>query len=555
MASKAEKRPEYPVEFYQDQNVQCISASSEKFGLNFEGCDVMGMECSSSKSSSEFLPLLDIKTCSYMQLYSRITSTASQLTKQTLPFVNDGDGDCDDTEFTTGTDTPTPTDTDFYSITVSNLKTILIRALTWYHTHKVITSMSETATLRVEHLPFMTNGSNNLFDPVTMELSTDPKEQSEHEARLDHVLKSWNLSRHSVPRDGNCLFFSIAYNLKLQIGKGNTALQQFLEESGIPVHHTLEEIMSTLRILVVAEWLGEHTEEYQAFLTAGQLQEQAKQFLMSGKFSSDVGDLAVAAISNILKAPIVLFTSAPNMPILVQHPTRTPMSNLHPVHVAYTQFGPGHYDTVIPATAHSETSSKQQDDPPSSAGSSITLQHCNCGRKAVKGVPCSFALDQYTCRCPCYNAQQPCSHQCRCKNCSNPFGVRPKTHMKSMVSQKRKRYPHEHQMLPLCGKKSASFMKDVGEPVKIGGFSKMEFLVLCSIVQNILLEDSQTWNCNWEGAKDIDISKIHWMYTSIITLAEALGLDLSLYSRTQEQICKELKSTSFKHDVYYQTTM
>ena len=123
--------------------------------------------------------------------------------------------------------------------------------------------------------------------------------------------------------------------------------------------------------------------------------------------------------------------------------------------------------------------------------------------------------------------------------------------MRTVSGQKRKRDAHDHQSVPLRGKRSTAFMKAVGEPVTIGGFSKMEFLVVCSIVQSPLADESGTWNCDWDRAKNIDISKIHWMYTSILTLAETQGLELSLYSRTQEQIRKLLKVSVFKHQPTY----
>ena len=51
------------------------------------------------------------------------------------------------------------------------------------------------------------------------------------------------------------------------------------------------------------EWLGEHSQCYQMFMTEGQLHIQAKEFLHDGAYSSDIGDLAIAALSNMLQSP------------------------------------------------------------------------------------------------------------------------------------------------------------------------------------------------------------------------------------------------------------
>ena len=81
------------------------------------------------------------------------------------------------------------------------------------------------------------------------------------------------------------------------------------------------------------EWLGEHSQCYQTFMTEGQLRIQAKEFLHDGAYSSDIGDLAIAALSNMLQSPLVLFTSRPNQPLHIQHPSNSPMINPHPIYI------------------------------------------------------------------------------------------------------------------------------------------------------------------------------------------------------------------------------
>ena len=365
-------------------------------------------------------------------------------------------------------------------MSVSDLKDTLMKALAWYFTSIAVNKVSETASVDVLYIPFMTTSLNSLFDPITMELSAASNEQlQEHEERLNQVLKSWNFSKCLSPKDGNCLFYSIVHNLKFQVNNGNVELGKFLQSHGIHIHDSFEDLIAILRCLVVEEWLGEFSDYYQGFMTGNQLQQQARKFLDSGEFASNVGDLVITAISNILKAPVVILTSAKNMPVVIQHPTYSQTLNMDSIFLAYNQFGSGHYSAITPAV---QADPVQETTTPAVLQSScevVLAKGCTCGRKLVKGTPCSFDINQYTCRCPCYNEKQACQGICKCKNCANPFGTKPKNEAKK-VGQKRKREPHQGQSVPLKGKKSSIFMRDVGEQVTTGGFSTIEFLVVSS---------------------------------------------------------------------------
>ena len=160
------------------------------------------------------------------------------------------------------------------------------------------------------------------------------------------------------------------------------------------------------------EWLGEHSQCYQMFMTEGQLHIQAKEFLHDGAYSSDIGDLAIAALSNMLQSPLVLFTSRPNQPLHIQHPNNSPMINPHPIYLAYLQVGPGHYDAVAPYTVEQD---KDDSISAPTASSHAATTNCNCGRRSMKGNACSFSLIHYTCKCPCYNTKQTCTQYCNCR--------------------------------------------------------------------------------------------------------------------------------------------
>lgn len=56
--------------------------------------------------------------------------------------------------------------------------------------------------------------------------------------------------------------------------------------------------------LVVQEWQGENADYYQAFVTID-IHSQANQYLHSGEYSGDIGDLIVVTLSNICTSQLL----------------------------------------------------------------------------------------------------------------------------------------------------------------------------------------------------------------------------------------------------------
>ena len=402
--------------------------------------------------------------------------------------------------------------------------------------------VSNSAQLRLDQIPFMISTLGDISNDI-MFVAEEEKPAIE---RLDALLKSWNFSRLEVPRDGNCLFYAAAYNLKFQLESGNTELERILENLGIVSHHSLTQIANSLRQGVANEWIGNHSKEYQKYMTcdqlstqSDQLRAQATQFQQEGVYSLDIGDLVIAGLSNMLQSPVVLFTSRLNQPLHIQYPTYSPMLSPNPVYLAYLQAGSGHYDAVVQAPKDNSSNSQ--------IGS--VSSGCTCGQKSTfKGTACSFSLNMYSSRCPCYNKKHPCSHLCKCKGCTNSFGTKPEV-VSSNCGKKRKREPYENQEIPLKGKRTLQFMEAVGEPALTGGFSKMEFLMICSIVQNLMAD-----NLDWK-LQDLNHHMVFAMYSGILELVETLKLDLALFKRTHAEIEKLLRNTTFKWDIFSKKNM
>lgn len=159
----------------------------------------------------------------------------------------------------------------------------------------------------------------------------------EHERRLDNNLSAWQFTRIEVAGDRNCLFTAVALCLTWmsdgysESNEYQRILETFLHDQQIVTALDIIGLAGKLREAVVNEWMGEHTSEYQAFLTSDQLKAEADRFLTSGQFSGELGDLVLLALANVLATPLFLFTSVPSLPTLTVMPTHATVISAQPV--------------------------------------------------------------------------------------------------------------------------------------------------------------------------------------------------------------------------------
>ena len=96
--------------------------------------------------------------------------------------------------------------------------------------------------------------SNSAFAKTADEMNT--------QKRLDALLSGYGLQRVFMPKDGNCLFSSIAFSLQnmfnLQSNVIDSSLVAHLESIGITSDVSMERMIPILRKLTVDEFLGEH---------------------------------------------------------------------------------------------------------------------------------------------------------------------------------------------------------------------------------------------------------------------------------------------------------
>lgn len=172
-------------------------------------------------------------------------------------------------------------------------------------------------------------------------------ETSEKNSDISARVSSFGYNVEPVPGDGNCFFHAVSFQLlKLMSGENGRSTQERLLNLGISPNQSMASIAAVLRQRIVDEWQGPFVDEYQQFFQDSELDvyTEAENFRQSGEFSRPLGDAMPLAMANILQMPIVLITSAQNMPIVTITPRR--IADEVSVVLAYTQRGVGHYDAV-----------------------------------------------------------------------------------------------------------------------------------------------------------------------------------------------------------------
>ena len=159
-----------------------------------------------------------------------------------------------------------------------------------------------------------------------------------NEGRLDQNLYTNNLKRCPVPRHGNCFFDAALLS-------GNLRGTSF-------------ELRWT-----ICKHLEEHKDEYIGFMTNKQSQDaevltaeaylyEIKDLGKEGYWSSRVADFLPLALANHLKNTVKIYTSKPEQPIIIVHPSQAVGPDLKELCLAYISI-PNvleHYDACKPLT-------------------------------------------------------------------------------------------------------------------------------------------------------------------------------------------------------------
>lgn len=300
--------------------------------------------------------------------------------------------------------------------------------------------------------------------------STTESSLSRHKERLDQIIKAWKFKLHPVVGDGNCFFSAVAFYLIINEQAFLQHDSKFFTSKGLETSdHNKLSMMH--RQLTVKEWKS-NASFYQNLLITNNVVLEADKYLQSGVYCGELGDTMVLALSNALQLVTIVLTSINYHPIIHILPRQVsvPIS----LFLAYTQYGPGHYDGLT----------EDAKDSPSTDSASQPLanvvSHCSCGKNDKKNsTHCHPKVKKYTsvCLCPCYNSNVRCSDNCRCKCCNNPLGK----HNVAEYPPARKRPRHSWQKTM---QSSAKFAIHKGESINPGSRSLLEFFAMEQVLSH-----------------------------------------------------------------------
>jgi len=287
----------------------------------------------------------------------------------------------------------------------------------------------------------------------------------------NELLSNYGLTIALTKPDGNCFFEAIAINIS-QNGRLNNIRDNYPSN--------INEMMKNLRLNFVNETLGINKQLYTNFIPSDDevdFEAEAKKFLENGYFNSSLGDLMPLAMATALNLFIFIIPSnLYDSPLFVNPLCRQPQGVIFMI---YNPAGSGHYDAALPYSSTINSNKVE-----STTRKEISIC-CSCGVNKKDDAKSCAPNTTYATRCKCYGQCKSCGSSCRCKNCSNPYGVKPS----KSVGVKRQRRPHSMQIaLP----NSKKFAEDRGEQLSTGVWSNFESIVLKEVIETSKIHESST---------------------------------------------------------------
>ena len=287
------------------------------------------------------------------------------------------------------------------------------------------------------------------------------------DTQIHSRLSNYGLTLSPTTKDGNCFFTAVAMNIMADMDSWS----HYLTRNGIVSNITsdLDTLSLKLRQSFVHEITGERRGMYEDFfLEKNDLNfdyiREANKFHKNGFFASTHGDLMPMAMATLLQASIIIITTnVDSTPMYI-----VPMVGCaeRSIFLLYTHTGPGHYDAALP---YSKTVGQA-----SPTSTSVKVGSCSCGvNKSHSGKSCAPS-GVYATRCRCYLNSRPCTSFCRCKDCTNPCGIRP--HMQQGTKRQRRQHSMQQQI-----PSSKMFALDRGESLSTAIWSDFESIVLAEI--------------------------------------------------------------------------
>ena len=250
------------------------------------------------------------------------------------------------------------------------LSDILYRSMCMLRTGETIANLSKSNSFNFRDMRFMDEVLKTLHAS-----GSDGNGGGEHQRRLDSVLKSYGFKRCPVQGDGDCLI--TASFLQLSRLSHSDMLFNHLSCIGLTSTTIMSQAVPKLRKLIVAEWL--ENEDYYGLRNLCLNEEEIISYEDNGVFGGALGDAMPLALANVLRLPIVLFTSIENFPVVVVNP-RQQVPDAEPLFLAYQQQGPGHYDIAEFQQVMTTSSTSQPQVVEGDDKTPLCIQSCRCGQ-------------------------------------------------------------------------------------------------------------------------------------------------------------------------------
>ena len=259
--------------------------------------------------------------------------------------------------------------------------------------------------------------------PPTIEFQQDTSVNVVEE-EINSVATQWGLEVVRITGDGNCFFTSVAFQVSQMLSRPDlhASIRDHFNTIGISPEVSITEISKILRKHLVSEWTGPFTEEYQEFVDNNiDFFEQAQEFLTSGTFAADIGDMMPLGLSNVLQIPILVLSTQHLVPFTEIYP-RSYVGNGEAILLNYNHIGPGHYDALI----HTEIermeevheANVQQEAAIAIDQQSMTTnsrRSCRCGINTKSNNAAKQKTSDYKSWCKCISQLGSCGPKCKCK--------------------------------------------------------------------------------------------------------------------------------------------
>ena len=292
-----------------------------------------------------------------------------------------------------------------------------------------------------------------------------------------------------------------------------------------------------LRALTVSEWSGENRQQYESFLTTDSFETEVELFKHRGYSTGELGNLMVLAMANVLKMPIVIFSSLEIFPTIPILPCKQ-LNGMPTLFVSFNASGCGNYHYACLGDKKSEQLENEKQS--REKVNKVERPHvsCSCGvsRKGQGQLSniCNNVVGSYSSRCKCLKARVQCGGNCTCKGCSNPFGQW-NTRNTEMECSPRKRRRFDFQNSTTL--KSQEYLDEKGEPLRDGALTKEEFFVVEELIKLI-----------HETGEELSAESLLRYYAFVQTLSCTLDpRPLILRSKSHDQIKRAITARS-RHD-------